>query len=121
MEEKRVFGELELAIFNILKEKQPLSVLEVQQKLRDLDRYTTIMTVLNRLVAKKELRREKEGKKYLYWIEEKVSSFNLLKRIKEKVFQGKTSMMIRYLIDQEENIDFKEIEKIIEQAKKKEL
>ncbi|MBM3208596.1 MAG: BlaI/MecI/CopY family transcriptional regulator, partial [Chlamydiae bacterium] len=64
---KRIFGELELAILNIFQNNDSMrTVREVQQTLGREDKYTTVMTVMNRLVAKGELQREKVGHSYCY-------------------------------------------------------
>ena len=49
---KRAFGELELAILQILKAGGRMSVKEVHQALGGHDKYTTIMTVMSRLAEK---------------------------------------------------------------------
>lgn len=51
--EKRIFGELKLAILNVFKkESSACTVRDVLQTLGREDKYTTIMTVMNRLVLK---------------------------------------------------------------------
>ena len=55
MKKKRIFGELELAILQIFREKDRFTVREVLESLKGDDKYTSIMTVMNRLVEKKLL------------------------------------------------------------------
>ena len=122
MTKKYAFGELELSILNILKEKQKATVNDVLNSLGSNRRYTTIMTVMNRLVEKKELAREKQGRQFEYSLntsqEKKPSS--LMKRLKEKVFGGRALPMVSYLLEegvsQEELL---EIEDLIRQHKEK--
>lgn len=120
---KRIFGELELAILKIFKEKdKELTVRDVLQTLGDDDKYTTVMTVMNRLVTKGELYREKEGHSYLYSLQMHKPRFSLLERWKQKIFGGKSALMISYLIESSQDIsqeELLEIEKLIEQAKQK--
>lgn len=121
---KRIFGELELAILNILKkEGAPCTVREVLQALKSEDKYTTIMTVMNRLVAKGELQREREGLSYSYSLRTQKPRFGLLEKWRQKIFEGNSALMIRYLLDSDKEITEEElgqIEELIHQAKKKE-
>ena len=57
---KREFGELELAVLKILEQRQPLTIKEVLISLGGEDKYTTIMTVMNRIVEKGSFK-EKRG------------------------------------------------------------
>jgi len=112
------FGELELAILKIIRECGRVTVREVYEKLGSDGSYTTIMTVMSRMADKGELTREKEGKQYVYWIasQNESSSKNILKRIQDKIFGGKPTAMVSYLLDVEDEItdkDLEEIEKLI--------
>lgn len=118
---KRAFGELELAILQILKSGSRMTVKEVHSLLGGFDKYTTIMTVMNRLAEKKQLARERMGLQYEYWIlssQAKVPSF--IEQFKKKIFGIKTSAMVSYLIESADDItteDLIEMEKMIEKAK----
>lgn len=112
------FGELELSILKIIRECGRMTVREVYEKLGSEGSYTTIMTVMSRMADKGELTREKEGKQYVYWIvsQNESSSKNILKRIQDKIFGGKPTAMVSYLLDVENEIsdkDLEEIEKLI--------
>ncbi len=124
MREKRVFGELEMAILKIFNKRDILTVKDVQQALGGEDKYTTIMTVMNRLVEKKQLIRTKSGLQYEYSINHSVVDVpkGLLERLKQRVFGGKSVSMINFLIESSEDITDKELaemEKLIQQKKKK--
>jgi len=124
MARKRVFGELELSILKIHKEKGIVTVSDVLQLLDDDIGYTTVMTVMTRLVEKGELIREKKGRRFEYHIEEKgnQNSLSVIDRLKEKVFDGKASSMVSYLLETTDNIsdqEFEEMEKIIRSQRKK--
>ncbi len=95
------FGELELSILKVVRELGRVTVREVYEKLGSEGSYTTIMTVMSRMADKDELMREKEGKQYTYWIvsQNASSSKNILKRIQDKIFGGKPSAMVSYLLD----------------------
>ena len=118
------FGELELAILKIVKELEQATVHDVQRKL-DKDRsYNTVMTVMSRLAEKGELLREKKGKQYIYWIgcQQMHSSKNLLRRIQDKIFKGKSCAMVSYLLEINQKVsdeELKEIEDMIREKREK--
>jgi predicted transcriptional regulator len=66
----REFGELEMAIMNVMWDSdRPYVVREVRERL-DYGRplaYTTVMTVLNILCRKEVLQRSKHGRAWRYW------------------------------------------------------
>lgn len=119
---KLKFGELELSILKIVRECKRVTVREVYEKLGSEGSYTTIMTVMSRMADKGELMREKDGKHYLYWVvsQNEKSSKNILKRIQDKIFGGKPTAMVSYLLDVENDIsdkDLEEIEKLIQKRR----
>lgn len=120
---KRIFGELELVILNVFqKSGSALTVHDVLQSLGKEDRYTTIMTVMNRLVAKGELQREKEGVSYRYSLQSKKERYSLFEKWRQKIFGGNSALMISYLLESGEDITDEELQKIqrlIEQAKRR--
>lgn len=122
MEEKRVFGELELAILQIFREGNKFTVREVLEFLDRDDKYTTIMTVMNRLVEKKMLARRRIGLQYEYWINNSshVSQPNLLERFKQKIFGGKSASMVNYLLESSSDItddELAQMEQLIQDLK----
>jgi len=118
---KRVFEELELSILKIFKDQDKLTVRDVLDILGGKDKYTTVMTVMNRLVEKKQLIRQRHGQHYLYWINESSkTSPSLLNKLKQKIFGGKAASMLNYLIDSENDItdnDLAEMEKLIQEIR----
>lgn len=118
---KRIFGELELAILSVLKKDgAPRTVRDVLQELGNEDKYTTIMTVMNRLVAKGDLLREREGLSYRYSVKAQRSRFSLFDKYRQKFFGGKSVSMISYLLEEDLGAEeLAQIEKLIEQAKQK--
>lgn len=116
------FGELELSILKIIKGLGRVTVRDVYESLGSEGGYTTIMTVMSRMADKGELMREKEGKQYFYWIvsQNESSSKNILKRIQDKIFGGKPTAMVSYLLDVDSEIsdkDLEEIEKLIQKRR----
>jgi len=120
---KRIFGELELVILNVFqKNGSVLTVRDVLQALGREDKYTTIMTVMNRLVAKGDLHREREGQSYCYSLQTKKVRNSLFEKWRQKIFGGKSALMISYLLEAGEDIteeELQQIEQLIDQAKRK--
>ena len=121
---KRGFGELELAILNILKSGEKMTVKDVHHLLGEKDKYTTIMTVMLRLTEKKALARERIGTHYEYWLltapKGKISSF--IDQFQKKIFGIKTTDLICHLIENAKDVseeDLKEMEMILEKVKTK--
>jgi len=120
---KRIFGELELAILNVFqKDGSVCTVRDVLQALGREDKYTTIMTVMNRLVAKGELQRVREGLSYRYSLQAKKERYSLFEKWREKIFGGKSALMISYLLESADDMteqELQEIQESIDLAKRK--
>jgi len=120
---KRAFGELELSILQILKAGGKMTVKDVHRILGEKDKYNTIMTVMNRLVEKKLIARERIGLQYEYWVlasETKIPSF--IQQIKQKILGIKPAALVSYLIESPEEVsdeELLEMEKMILKAKEK--
>ncbi len=117
-------GELENEVYSLLRKKEKASVRDICDELQNSRKYTTIMTVMNRMVIKGDLFREKSGACYLYWINKKQSKklAPILAQLKEKLFKGNTSEMVSYLLEEDTNItedELSEIEKLIKEMKSK--
>ncbi len=99
----RKLSRLELRIMDVLWSRGPSSVREVQQAFREAERpaYTTVQTTMNRLEAKRALRRVKKiGNAYVF--EAVVSSAAAHRRIIDDVldlFGGRTQPLIAHLIE----------------------
>jgi BlaI family transcriptional regulator, penicillinase repressor len=109
------FGELELSIYKAIQKLGRASVRDIYNNFGSKGSYTTIMTVMSRMAEKGELSRESNGRQHIYWVN--LPSKNILERIKEKIFDGKSSTMVNYLIDSDEKIskeELLEIEKLIQ-------
>lgn len=121
--EKRIFGELELAILNVFnQDNSARTVRDVLQTLAREDKYTTIMTVMNRLVTKGELQRERVGQSYHYSIQIQKPRLSLFEKWRQKIFGGSSVSMIAYLLESGDNITEEEllqIEQLIDKAKRK--
>jgi predicted transcriptional regulator len=123
MEQKRIFGELELQVMNVLWEKKEASVYDVQNSIGSDVAYTTILTVLSRMYNKGMVDRSKVGKNYVYClkVEKSQAISTMLDKIKKSIFGGKSFQMVNYLIDNADDILDEElalISKLIEKRKK---
>lgn len=119
---KRAFGELETQIIHILQRQERMMVKEVLHALGNQDNYNTVMTVMNRLVEKGVLGRERCGLQCQYWIAEQSKPLPLLDRFKEKLFGMKTLAMVSYLLESADDLtdeDLIQMEKMLQKAKKK--
>lgn len=75
--------------------------------------YTTVMTVLNRLVDKGYLRREKEGRSYVYSARsnrQRVAG-GLLRSLIDRLYDGAVDQAIAHLLT-EEDIDEEELARL---------
>lgn len=116
------FGELELLIQKVIRDRRQATVRDVHESLGNNSSYTTIMTVMSRMAEKGELIREKEGKQYLYWLspKNKAPTKSVLQRIQDKIFNGKSTAMISYLLESTQTIsdeELAEIEKMIQKRR----
>ncbi len=116
------FGELEFSILKIIRELGRATVRDIYKGLGSEGGYTTIMTVMSRMADKGELMREKEGKQYIYWVGPRNGSpsKNILQRIQDKIFGGKSTAMVSYLLESDQEIsdqDLVEIEKLIQKRR----
>lgn len=82
----RVFGELEAAVMETLWLLGEASVADVCQRLGEGANYKTVMTVMNRLVAKRVLSRRRESRAFLYLPLESRDAFE--RRISQRVAEG---------------------------------
>jgi len=94
---KREFGELELIILKTFEGRDKLTVKEVLSLLGGEDKYTTIMTVMNRMVEKGALERKRDGLQYQYWVV--ASSPSFIERMMGKFFDGRSASVAAYLIE----------------------
>ncbi len=99
--------ELELRILKLLWDESPLPVREVRQRLASGGRnlaHTTVITTLNVMVRKRQLKRKKDGKAYLFspCIRRDVTSNHLLSDVVDRVFDGSASAVVLNLIDHQD-------------------
>ena len=106
------FGALEHQIYEMVKTRGEVTVREIYQALGQKSKYTTVLTVMDRMFKKGELDRKKQGIRFVYSLKEGiVKGERVLAKIKDTLFQGKAGTMVSYLL-KEEKLDQKEIAEI---------
>ncbi len=108
--------ELELMILKILWEESPLPVRDVRTRLSEQGRdlaHTSVITTLNTMCDKKQLRRKKDGKAFLFSprIKQERVSQSMLGDIVDRVFDGSASALMLSLFDRSE-IDAEEVREL---------
>lgn len=119
---KRAFGELESQILLILKSAERKTVKDVHQALGGKDNYNTVMTVMTRLVEKKQLARERTGIQYEYWVLPSTNSFSILNTLKRRFLGVKTSLLVNHLIETADDLSDEELaamERLVQKARAK--
>lgn len=108
---------MELAIMNILWEKGPCNVQEVQVQLSGQPAYTTVQTTLNTMKKKGRTKRTLQGRAYVYQaaIQRKAAMKSAVKDLVDRMFSGSTEGLLMNLIETE-NVDeatFERLRKIV--------
>lgn len=94
------FTERELDIMQVLWDRGPSVVSEVQAELADKLAYTTVLTMLRTLEAKGYLRHEEEGRGHRYFptVEQSEARQNALAHITRKLFKGSAELLFTQLV-----------------------
>lgn len=116
---------LELMILKILWHESPLPVREVRSRLAEQGRelaHTSVITTLNTMCDKKQLRRKKDGKAFLFSprIQQESVSNSMLGDLVDRVFDGSAAALMLSLFDRSD-IDaneVKELRKLLDQKAK---
>ena len=95
-------GERELDVMAVLWELGSGTVAEVKDQL-DVDlAYTTVLTILRNLEAKRFVRREEEGRGHRYFprVQQQTAQKNALSRLVTQLFNGSPHALLAQLVDQ---------------------
>jgi BlaI family transcriptional regulator, penicillinase repressor len=111
----------ELAVLKILWERGPSTVRQVLEVLnkRRKRHYTSVMSLLNVMTEKRQLKRRPQGRAFLY--EAALDRQRTLGRIADdvlgRVFEGSASALMAYLLGNEKTSsdELEQIQKLIEQ------
>ncbi len=109
-------GELEAAVMQVCWDRGEATVHDVKDALepgRPLA-YTTVMTVMTRLMEKGMLIRHKEGRAYVYTPvhEQEQVAGSLLRSLVDRFYKGATLSAIAHLLQTEEEVDEAELQRL---------
>ena len=110
--QRRSFGELEQAIVQIFEDGNSYTIREVLQQLSVEDKYTTVMTVMQRMASKGILQRQREGRLDVYTLLQRPSfPIRLLRHFTHVFLKMPSRLLARSLM---EGIDHMEEEELLE-------
>jgi predicted transcriptional regulator len=98
-------GPLEMQVLGLFGSGAALSVTDIQERLLSAGSelaYTTVMTVLSRLHAKRLLTRERDGRRFLYGLAKRAPARarGIVAKIHQALFRGDGMQPIVALLDQ---------------------
>ncbi len=96
-------GERELDVMGVLWELGSGTVAEVRARVPAELAYTTVLTILRNLEAKRFVRREAEGRGHRYFpaIPRELASQNAVRRVIDKLFRGSPELLLTHLVDEQ--------------------
>lgn len=96
-----LLGERELDVMAVLWEIESGTVAEVRERLDVPLAYTTILTILRNLEAKKFVRHEEEGRAHRYFprVQQHTAQRNALSRLLSQLFDGSPHALLAQLVD----------------------
>lgn len=96
-------GERELDVMGVLWELGSGTVSEVRARVPADLAYTTVLTILRNLEAKRFVRREAEGRGHRYFpvIPRETASQNAVRRVIDKLFRGSPELLLTHLVDEQ--------------------
>jgi predicted transcriptional regulator len=94
---------MELAIMNVLWDKGPSTVQEVQAQLEGKPAYTTVQTILNTMVKKRRTHRTLQGKAYVYRpvLSRELAMGSAIRDLVERMFGGSVETLLMNLLKTE--------------------
>jgi predicted transcriptional regulator len=115
---------LELAIMNVLWDRGPSTVSEVQPELAGELAYTTVMTMLNVLLRKKKVKRVQDGRAFRYRpiVSRQRATGSAVEDLVERMFGGSAEALLMTLVETK-GIDSKDLErlsKVVAEAERRE-
>jgi predicted transcriptional regulator len=115
---------LELEIMNVLWDRGPSTVAEVQPQLAGDLAYTTVMTMLNVLLRKKKVKRVQEGRAFRYRpiVSRQRATGSAVEDLVQRMFGGSAEALLMTLVETK-NIDSKDLvrlSRIVAEAERRE-
>ena len=95
-------GDRELEVMTWLWANGSGTVTEVKDGLTDALAYTTVLTILRNLEAKRFLRRQDEGRAHRYFprVQQKAARRRALRRLIDTLFLGSPQALLSHLVDE---------------------
>jgi BlaI family transcriptional regulator, penicillinase repressor len=120
MADDRSLGERELDVMAVLWAHGSGTVGEVQRRLGVKLAYTTVLTILRNLEAKKFLRHEEEGRAHRYFarVQQGTAQKSALTRLIDTLFHGSPEALIARLVD-DHDVSPAELQKLAAQLDKR--
>ena len=106
-------GERELDVMTVLWARTSGTVTEVQAALGTPLAYTTVLTILRNLEAKRFVRREAEGRAHRYFpkVKQRAARRRALSRLIDTLFLGSPEALLSQLVD-DHDLSAKEVRRI---------
>jgi len=106
-------------LMDVLWDRGPSTVAEVQDQLKDKLAYTTVLTILRNLEVKGYIGHETEGRahRYLALVERNAARRSALKHLSNKLFKGSLEMLLLHAVSDHKLTDaeVKKIRRLLEQ------
>jgi BlaI family penicillinase repressor len=120
MGEDRLLGERELDVMAILWANGSGTVGEVKRRLSAKLAYTTVLTILRNLEAKRYVRHEEEGRAHRYFprVAQGAAQRSALTRLIDTLFHGSPGALVARLVDDSE-LSAAELQKLAAQLDKR--
>lgn len=101
MQPESPLGDRELDVMAVLWEIGSGTVTEVRERLADPLAYTTVLTVLRNLEAKRYVTREEEGRAHRYFprVQQRSAQRSALARLVTGLFHGSPQALLAHLVD----------------------
>ena len=105
---------LELEILKILWQSSPLTVSEIREHLARAGRksaHTSVITMLNIMVDKGFLDKQKDGRWYQYWpiVDQQGVTGKMLNDLVDRAFDGSPRLMMLNLLESRDELDEEEL------------
>lgn len=118
-----VLADREAELMEVLWHHGPSTVTEVRIRLRDPLAYTTVLTVLRNLEAKRYVGHSEEGRAHRFraLVAREAARRSALRDLSAKLFNGSAALLLTHLVSDQQlsNDDIRRIRKLLrEQAKK---
>jgi predicted transcriptional regulator len=112
-------AEREAQLMDVLWDRGPSTVNEVQAALTDELAYTTVLTMLRKLEAKGYVGHEEEGRAHRYHalIERTAAQDGALKSLVSRLFKGSSDALLLHLVEREK-LSAEQVQRIEEQLRK---